>query len=156
MAKGKAAAAAGAMSAVQSNKALQRLLQDEELRENLRVAFTSAQKAYGRLSNGKAATKTFTDDKKFQREVQRSAEALRDATAAMREGPKRKRRRRRGIGKLLLLGIVGGIGALVASEDLRNKVLDLLFGAEEEFDYTSATTSSSSSEPTTGVPATSS
>ena len=28
------------------------------------------------------------------------------------------------------------------SEDLRNKVLDALFGAEEEFDYTSTTTPS--------------
>ena len=30
--------------------------------------------------------------------------------------------------------------ALALSEDLRNKVLDALFGAEEEFDYTSTTT----------------
>ena len=29
------------------------------------------------------------------------------------------------------------------SADLRNKVLDLLFGAEEEFDYTSTTAPSS-------------
>jgi hypothetical protein len=28
---------------------------------------------------------------------------------------------------------------MAASEDLRNKVLDALFGAEEEFDYTSTT-----------------
>ena len=29
---------------------------------------------------------------------------------------------------------------MAASEGLRNKVLDALFGAEEEFDYTSSTT----------------
>jgi hypothetical protein len=35
---------------------------------------------------------------------------------------------------------VGAGVALVVSEGLRNKVLDALFGAEEEFDYTSTTT----------------
>ncbi len=56
-------------------------------------------------------------------------------------GPK-KRRRRGGLGRLILLSIVGGAIAIAVSEDLRNKVLDLLFGAEEEFDYTSTTTPS--------------
>jgi hypothetical protein len=34
---------------------------------------------------------------------------------------------------------MAGILALVLSESLRSKVLDLLFGAEEEFDYSSTT-----------------
>ena len=38
-----------------------------------------------------------------------------------------------------MLGIVGGAVALAVSEDLRKKVLDALFGAEEEFEYTSTT-----------------
>jgi hypothetical protein len=45
-----------------------------------------------------------------------------------------------GLGTLLAATVVGGIVALVVSEDLRNKVLDMLFGAEEEFDYTTTTT----------------
>ena len=32
-----------------------------------------------------------------------------------------------------------GVLAIALSEDLRTKVLDLLFGAEEEFDYSSTT-----------------
>ncbi len=36
--------------------------------------------------------------------------------------------------------------ALAVSEPLRKKVLDALFGAEEEFEYTSTTTASSPSE----------
>ena len=36
--------------------------------------------------------------------------------------------------------------ALAASESLRNKVLDTLFGAEEEFDYTSTTSPSPAGE----------
>ena len=38
------------------------------------------------------------------------------------------------------MGIVGAIAALALSEGLRKKLLDALFGAEEEFDYTSTTT----------------
>lgn len=48
------------------------------------------------------------------------------------EKPKKKKRRGR---KLLFLLIVGGAGALVLSEDVRNKALDALFGSEEEFQY---------------------
>lgn len=49
--------------------------------------------------------------------------------------PKPKKRRF-GVGKIIALtGLVGG-GALAASQGLRTKVLDLLFGAEEEFEYT--------------------
>ena len=43
------------------------------------------------------------------------------------------------LGKLLVLSLVGAIAALVLSEDLRKAVLDRLFGAEEEFEYTSTT-----------------
>jgi hypothetical protein len=60
-----------------------------------------------------------------------------------------KRKKRRGFGRILLLAVVGGGLALALSEDLRKKVLDALFGAEEEFEYTATTTpnSQSSSEP---------
>jgi hypothetical protein len=44
-----------------------------------------------------------------------------------------------GAGRLLLLLIIGAILALALSKDLRGKLLDLLFGAEEEFDYSSTT-----------------
>ncbi|MFI5010507.1 MAG: hypothetical protein ACHQDY_09560 [Solirubrobacterales bacterium] len=44
-----------------------------------------------------------------------------------------------GAGKLLFLVLVAGVLALVLSKDLRSKVLDKLFGAEEEFDYSSTT-----------------
>jgi hypothetical protein len=38
----------------------------------------------------------------------------------------------------MILG-VAGILAVALSEGLRTKVLDLMFGAEEEFDYSSTT-----------------
>ena len=116
---------------------VQRVIEDAELRENVRVALENAKKAYARLTNGKPATKVL-DDKKLHKEVKQAAESLRDAGQALREGPKKKKRRG-GFAKLLLVGIVGTGVAIAVSEGLRNKVLDTLFGAEEEFDYTSTT-----------------
>jgi len=152
-AKKKAAkAGAGAVAAgkaVQSNDYVQRLVEDDELRDNLRTAFDSARKAYGRI-NGKGPVKALTDDKKTQKELKEAASSLRDAADALR-GAKRKKKGRR-FGRILLVSIVGGGLALALSEDLRKKVLDALFGAEEEFEYTS-TTSSPSSTPTAGTAA---
>jgi hypothetical protein len=78
------------------------------------------------------------EDKKLQKELRRSAEALRDASVSLRQAP--KRRRKGGVGRLLFIGIVGAALALALNEGLRSKVLDALFGSEEEFDYTSTTT----------------
>ena len=123
---------------------VQRVIEDAELRENVRVALENAKKAYGRLTNGKPATKVL-DDKKLHKEVKQAAESLRDAGQALRDGPKKKKKKRRGgFGKLLLVGIIGTGAAIALSEGLRNKVLDTLFGAEEEFDYTSTTSPAAS------------
>lgn len=49
--------------------------------------------------------------------------------------PKPKKHRF-GFGRIFVLGCLAGAGALAVSEGLRTKLLDLLFGAEEEFEYT--------------------
>jgi hypothetical protein len=138
-AKKKAAqAGAGAFAAgkaVRSNPYVQRVMQDPQLRENLRSAFDSARKAYTRMSNGKGPVKAVTEDKKVQRELKEAANSLKDAADSLR-GKKRKRRK----GRLLLVAVVGAGLALALSEGLRKKVLDTLFGAEEEFEYTASTT----------------
>jgi adenylosuccinate synthase len=152
-AKKKAAkAGAGAVAAgkaVRSNDYVQRLVEDEDLRDNLRTAFQSAKKAYTRMANGKGPVKALTEDKKTQKELREAASSLRSAADTLRGAKKKKRRGR--FGKLLIVGLVGGGLALALSEDLRKKVLDALFGAEEEFEYTASTTpepsSPSSSEP---------
>jgi hypothetical protein len=41
---------------------------------------------------------------------------------------------------MVVIGIVGAGLALALSEGLRKKVLDAMFGAEEEFEYSSTTT----------------
>ncbi len=43
------------------------------------------------------------------------------------------------IGRALLLALVAAVLAVALSEDVRNRLLDALFGAEEEFDYVPTT-----------------
>jgi len=125
--------------AAQNNQYLQRLIEDEELRSSLFSAYDAARNAYARVSNGKPAGWALLDDSKFHDELKSAAGALRDASGALREPPKLARKRRGGLGRSLTLLTVGAVLALVLSEGLRSKVLDLLFGAEEEFDYSSTT-----------------
>jgi hypothetical protein len=135
-AKKKAAKAQSAAEDAWGNPYVQRVVQDAELRDNVRVAVENARSAYGRIASGKSASK-LVDDKKLQKDLKQSAEALRDAAQALKDGPKKKRGG--GFGKLLVVGIIGAGLAIALSEDLRNKVLDALFGSEEEFDYSSTT-----------------
>ena len=149
MAAKKKAAKAGAGAyaagkAVRSNEYVQRLVEDQELRENLRSAFVSAKKAYGRV-NGKGPAKAL-DNKKVQRELKDAATSLKEAADSLR-GQKKKKKGRKG--RLLLVGLVGAGLALALSEGLRKKALDALFGAEEEFEYTASTTPESNSSSTT-------
>lgn len=138
MASKKASQARDAAEGAWGNPYVQRFVQDEDLRDEFRVAYDNLRSAYGRLTNGKAPAKALLEDKKLQKDLTRASDALKGAGSALREGPKKRKKRR--LGRMLLLGIIGGGLALALSEDLRNKLLDALFGAEEEFDYTSTTT----------------
>jgi hypothetical protein len=141
-----AKAGAGAVAAgraARSNPYVQAVIEDDDLRDNLRTAFESAKKAYERMSNGKGPAKALLDDKKTQKELREAASSLRDAAESLRGAKRGRRRKRRGT---LLLIVVGAGLALALSEGLRKKVLDALFGAEEEFEYTSTTTPSGSGQ----------
>ena len=140
MANKKVQKAGKAAQSARSNPYVQKLVEDEELRQNIVSAFESARDAYGRLSNGKSPTKQIFDDKKLQKHIRETTGSVRDVAVALHEAPQ-KRRKRGGFGRLIVLGVVGGAVALVVSEGLRKKVLDALFGAEEEFEYTSTTSS---------------
>ena len=123
----------GAASIAEANTYIKRLVEDAELREAVGRAIESSHKVYDRVSNTKKASRLL-DDKKLQADALDAVEAIRTVTLSL-TGAKKKRRKRGGPGKLLLLGGLGGAVALGASEGLRSKVLDALFGAEEEFEY---------------------
>ena len=139
--KGKAAKAVASNAAdvaniAKSNPYIQRLIDDQELRENVQKAIESSKSAYGRLSNGKAPHRAIVDDKKLQKDLREAYEAAREASLSLTNAPKARVRKGRSIGrKLVVLGLAGGL-AMAGSESLRSKVLDALFGKEEEFQYT--------------------
>jgi uncharacterized protein (UPF0147 family) len=123
-----------AASSLRSNPYVQRLIEDEELRANIREAFESARDAYSRIANGKGP-QALMDDKKVQKDLRKAAESMREASEQLRGKRKRKSR----LGRLLVIALIGAALALLLSEELRKAVLDRLFGAEEEFEYTSTT-----------------
>jgi hypothetical protein len=128
-----------AARAAQSNQYLQRLIEDDELRSSLLAAYGSARSAFGRLGNGKPPAQALMEDRKLQQELKDAVDSLKSASGSLRE-PAKKTRRKGGLGRSLLLLTVAGVLAIALSDGLRSKVLDVLFGAEEEFDYSSSTT----------------
>lgn len=136
--------AADIANLAKSNPYIERLIEDPKLRKNVATALNSTKSAYGRVSNGKVDPQALLEDKKLHSEMGRALGAARDATIVL-IGAQRRRRKGLTFGRIVMLGAVGGGVALAASEGLRSKVLDLLFGAEEEFQYTPPATSSPSS-----------
>jgi hypothetical protein len=144
-AKNKAATAQKAALKARYNPYVQRVIEDDDLRENLVQAFEYTRDAVNRLANGKSPAKQIFDDKKLQKDLKAASESIREAAVALHEAPRKQRSG--GFGRLLLVGLVGGGLALALSEGLRKKVLDTLFGAEEEFEYTSSTSAPSPASP---------
>ena len=135
MSKTKVDQAADLYSTARENPYVQRLIEDDELRHSLRDAVEAARAAYARASgNGKGTVKAVAGNPKVQRDLRAAAESLREASEQLRAPRKRKKSR---LGRIVLLALVGSAIALILSEDARKAVLDALFGAEEEFEYTS-------------------
>lgn len=129
--------ASQAYSAARENQYVRRLIEDEELRASLIAAGLAGRKALQRVqSNRASAVESVTSDKKVKKELQNAADSLRDAADRIR-APKKKRHP---IRKLVAIGLLTGGLVLVFSESARKSLLDAVFGAEEEFVYTSTTT----------------
>jgi hypothetical protein len=134
-----------------SNPYVQRLIEDPKLRKNVATALASSRKAYARVSNGKVPVRALLEDKKLHSELGRALGAARDVTITLSYAQRRRRRRRLTFGRTVLIaGIASGV-ALATSEKLRSKLLDLLFGKEEEFQYTPPASSTAPSAPSTTV-----
>jgi hypothetical protein len=116
---------------------VQRLIEDEDLRDNLREAYDAGRNAYSRASGAKRPS-ALLDDKKQQNDLKSASESLRAVTDALRE-PEKMPKSGHPFLKLLVIAFIGAILAIALSEDLRKSILDQLFGAEEEFEYSSTT-----------------
>ncbi|MGH2952973.1 MAG: hypothetical protein ACRDK9_02985 [Solirubrobacterales bacterium] len=134
--------ARSAIGAAGSNPYLRRLVEDEELRDSIRQAFDAARHAYERMSNSNGPVNAVIDDKKVHKDLKVAAESLREASDRLRG-----KQRESHWGRIVLIAIAAAVLAIVLSEDLRKAVLDKLFGAEEEFEYTSTTAPAATPEP---------
>ncbi len=138
-----------AYATARDNQYVRRLIEDEELRASIIAAALAGRKALQRVqSNRSSAVESVTQDKRVKKELQSAADSLRDAADRIR-APKKKKRHP--IRNLLLIGALTGGLVLVFSESARKSLLDAIFGAEEEFVYTS-TTSTEDSAQTNGTP----
>ncbi len=129
-----------ALSEVQT--VVRRLAEDDGLREDVGRAIESSRRVYDRVSSAKKPAKLL-EDRKLQDDAVEAFDAVRSVMIALTgfgkslPSPKALRRQRKKgrFGRLLVLTGLGGAIALASSEGLRSKLLDALFGAEEEFEY---------------------
>jgi hypothetical protein len=127
------------LARIKDNPYLHRVIEDDALRDNVYNVIESSKGAYERLSSNGAPHKTVLEDNKLHGHVESAAASIRDIALALNDvdakhnRPFKKKKRH---GRKLLLLLVAGGAALALSESLRNKLLDALFGKEEEFQYT--------------------
>lgn len=138
---GQALEGSAALNEVQT--IVRRLVEDEDLRDGLGRAIESSRRVYERVSSTKKPAKLL-EDKKLQGDAIDAFDAIRSVSIALTgvgkslpspKALKKQRRKRGGFGRLVVLVGLGGAAAVAASDELRSKVLDTLFGAEEEFQY---------------------
>ncbi len=118
---------------------VQKLIEDDDLRANLRDAYEGARDAYDRAVDGKGGAKAVLEDKRLQENLRGAADSLRAASEALREPAPAPKKRKVSFGRLLFVALLAAVLAIVLSEGLRKALLDRMFGAEEEFEYTSTT-----------------
>jgi CHASE3 domain sensor protein len=125
------------------NPYLNKIIEDKELRENAVAALQSVKTAFDQAKEkGFDNPAEIVQDEKFKKQLKKAAGTLKDTGDEIASAGKKKRHPLR---KLVAIAVIGGIIAIVVSEDARKAVLDTLFGAEEEFEYTSTTSAPASS-----------
>jgi CHASE3 domain sensor protein len=128
---------AEAADQAKENPYLNKIIEDKELRENAVAALQSVKTAFDQAkATGFDNPAELVQDKKIKKNLKDAAETLKSTSDDIQSAGKKKRHPFR---KLLAVAVIGGIVAIVVSEDARKAVLDTLFGAEEEFEYTSTT-----------------
>ncbi len=114
---------------------VQRAIQDEELRENLRSAFATARDVYAELLGNRGMTGVATkvaSDKDIQDQLRSAIDDLRNAADRIQGQESRKARN----STLLLAGIALGIlFNPMTGPETRRWLKDKIFGEDEEFGY---------------------
>ena len=112
-----------------------RAMQDEELRESLRSAFSTARGVYDELIGGRGVTgvaNKVASDKEIQDQLRSAVEDLRSAANRIQGKEEHKGRNT----SLLLAGIALGIlFNPMTGPETRRWLKDKIFGEDEEFGY---------------------
>lgn len=109
------------------------LLENQDLHEDLKQLADAAKHAYARVaSNGPQA---LLQDKKVHSDLRAASGAAAGAKERLGKPAKKKRG---GFFRLMLLGTMGAAAAVAFVPSLRSKALDVVFGPEEELDYSTA------------------
>ena len=123
---------------------VKRAIQDEELRENLRSAFTTARDVYDELIGGRGVTAVASkvaSDEEIQDQLRSAIEDLRSAANRIQGKDEHKGRNT----SLLLIGIALGIlFNPVTGPETRRWLKDKIFGENDEFGYGSGNSGNSS------------
>jgi hypothetical protein len=114
---------------------IQRAIQDEELRENLRSAFDTARGVYDELIGGRGMTAVASkvaSDKEIQDQLRSAIEDLRSAADRIQGKEEHKARNT----SLLLAGIaLGVLFNPMTGPETRRWLKDKIFGEDEDFGY---------------------
>jgi hypothetical protein len=129
-----AANASESAQQLKENEYLRRIAEDPKVRENARVAYESARDAFDRISAADNPAAAILDDDKVRRSIKKSSDAALEARDRVIAPPRKSH-----LVRNLLILTAGAALAVAVSAGLRDKILDLVFGAEEEFDYVPTT-----------------
>ena len=147
-----ASSASESAQQLKENEYLRRIAEDPKVRENARVAYQSAREAFDRISAADNPAAAILDDAKVRRSIKKASDAALEARDRVVSPPRKSH-----IVRNLLILVAGAALAVALSAALRDKILDLVFGAEEEFDYVPTTapptTTATASAPEPETPA---
>lgn len=114
---------------------VKRAIQDEELRESLRSAFSTARDVYDELMGGRGVTgvaSKVASDEEIQNQLRSAIEDLRSAANRIQGKEEHKGRNT----SLLLVGITLGIlFNPMTGPETRRWLKDKIFGEDEDFGY---------------------
>ena len=123
---------------------VQRAIQDEELRENLRSAYATAREVYDELIGNRGVSGVATkvaNDKEIQDQLRSAIQDLRNAANRIQGQDTHKGRN----SSLLLVGIALGIlFNPVTGPETRRWLKDRVFGEDEEIGYGGSSSGNSS------------